>query len=180
MIRATNRALPFSFLSAALALAGAAASGCNGTGEAEAPSLTTEVGAGPCALLECTSRVELIVRPGPPGGPAPERARACVDGRCVDLELGPGACGAGELCEASADGSISLFVPLSGASLEGSAKHLAALSLEGPGGRTAQTAEFRLIRVEPGGAACGHCYQAKVAFEAPATFAPEAPARPGD
>jgi hypothetical protein len=151
---------------AALSLAGLLA-GCGEAPEGVA-SLQTEVGAGPCALVECTSRVEMIVRPST-GVAAAGRARACVDGRCVDLGLGPGACGAGELCEAGADGSYTIFLPLADAALDDVGGHLAALSLLGEGGERvfSSAVEFTLAAAEPGGPGCGRCYQTSLVFGPP-------------
>jgi hypothetical protein len=149
------------------ALAAVAAAGCGDGGEAAPPAPTTEVGAGPCRLLECTSRLDLLVRL-PPGASA--RARACVDERCVDVALGPGACAADVRCEAPrADGAYVIAVPLAGRPLDGETPHVAALSLVAPeGGAPASRAvEFTFAKVEPGGPGCGACYQAALEFPAP-------------
>jgi hypothetical protein len=154
----------FSLLVAALATAGVFA-GCDDSQEGVA-SLKTEVGAGPCALLECTSRVEMIVRAST-GVARAGQARACVDGRCVDLDLG--ACGPGERCEAAADGSTTIFLPLGDADLDDATGHLAAVALVGEGGERvfSSAVEFTLAAAEPGGPGCGRCYQSSLVFGHP-------------
>jgi hypothetical protein len=160
----TRALLPFpSALAASLVLAGPL-NGCNGAGDT--PTTTTEIGAGPCALLECGSRVELVLRPALAA--AATRARACVDDDCLDLDLGPEACSASSACAASPDGSFIIYLPLSGDALEGSTKHLAALSVARAEGAYSDAHEFRLVKIEPGGAGCGYCYQAKLFFDLPA------------